>query len=131
VPLNGLLVSSNSLFLLICTPPRFSTAARKTVSTPATAARNPGLLPAGAAFIIARNLFRYTYWVLSKASGPASTLMGCPDNSLHAEFVRVQGDGYLVYYNSRLLMVIYVPKDFEVRFRLWQAQKRTSAAKEE
>jgi ecotin len=73
----------------------------------------------------------YTYWVLPKASGPASTLMGCPDNSSHDQFVCVQGDGYLLRYNSRLPMVIYVPKDFEVRYRLWQAQEKTSDAKEE
>ena len=73
----------------------------------------------------------YTYWILPKAGGPASTKMGCPDRSLHDEFVHVQGDGYLLRYNSRLPVVIYVPKNFEVRYRLWQAQEKTSYAKEE
>ena len=73
----------------------------------------------------------YTYWVLPKAAGPAATRMGCPDGSEHDEFVKVQGDGYLLRYNSRLPVVIHVPKDFEVRYRLWQAQEKIIDAKEE
>jgi ecotin len=74
----------------------------------------------------------YSYWILPKASGPVATRKGCPDDAWHDAFVRVQGDGYLLRYNSRLPVVIHVPKDFEVRYRLWKAEAdATGDAKEE
>jgi ecotin len=74
----------------------------------------------------------YPYWVLPKASGPASTLMACfPRGEKREAFVRVNGDGYLMRYNSRLPLVIHVPSDFEVLYRLWQAQKEIGEAVEE
>jgi ecotin len=65
----------------------------------------------------------YSYWVLPKAKGPWHTLMGCRSPEMREAFVRVYGNGYLLPYNSRLPLVIHVPADFEVRYRLWHAQK--------
>ncbi|MFM8326826.1 MAG: ecotin family protein, partial [Pirellulaceae bacterium] len=36
-------------------------------------------------------------------------------------FVRQGGDPYLIRYNSRLPVVVYVPVDAQVRYRIWKA----------
>ncbi len=63
----------------------------------------------------------YSYHVLAQVSAPMSTMMACPDKSKHEAKVPVVGQGYLLDYNSRLPLVIYVPADLEVSYRLWQA----------
>ena len=74
----------------------------------------------------------YSYWVLPEARGPMSTRMAClPREGKRAAFVRVSGDGYLVRYNSRSPLVIHVPIDFEVRYRLWRAEEEIGEATEE
>ncbi len=64
----------------------------------------------------------YSYHVLQKVSAPASTMMACPPGTEKAEsFVPVRGEGYLMRYNSRLPLVVYVPDGIEVRYRIWSA----------
>ncbi|GAA4503391.1 serine protease inhibitor ecotin [Pseudaeromonas paramecii] len=63
----------------------------------------------------------YSYHVLDKVSPPMSTMMACPDKTKHEAMVPVMGQGYLLDYNSRLPLVIYVPADLSVSYRLWQA----------
>ena len=65
---------------------------------------------------------------LNKVSGPASTMMACPEGKTHAEFVPVVGDGFMLRYNSKLPIVVYVPKDIEVRYRIWSASKQVKQA---
>jgi len=36
-------------------------------------------------------------------------------------FIRLGGDPYLIRYNSRLPIVVYVPEGVEVHYRLWHA----------
>jgi ecotin len=62
----------------------------------------------------------YDYYVLDKLGVGASTLMGCPDNSKRKAFVRSSGET-LVRYNSKLPVVVYTPKDVELRYRVWKA----------
>lgn len=62
----------------------------------------------------------YGYYKVSDLTGPMSTLMGCPEDSKHDAFVQMQ-DSPLVRYNSKLPLVIYAPKDVEVKYRIWQA----------
>jgi ecotin len=38
-----------------------------------------------------------------------------------ARFVALGGEPYLIRYNSRLPVVVYVPQGAEVRYRLWSA----------
>lgn len=64
----------------------------------------------------------YSYYKLDKVYGPASTLMACPDNSKKEKFIEVNYQNTLKRYNSRLPVVIYTPKDIEVKYRIWQAQ---------
>ncbi len=63
----------------------------------------------------------YPYYRLEKVSGPASTLMACPDGKKTDAFVPVIGDGFLLRYNSKLPVVVYVPEGVEVRYRVWSA----------
>ncbi|MFK8331733.1 serine protease inhibitor ecotin [Pseudomonas sp. BJa5] len=63
----------------------------------------------------------YNYYRLEKVSGPASTLMACPDGKKQQAFVPVIGDGFLLRYNSKLPVVVYVPDGVEVRYRIWSA----------
>jgi len=57
------------------------------------------------------------------ALGPmAGTLMAVdPAAPKVSRFVRLGGDPFLVRYNSRLPLVVYVPDGVEVRYRIWAA----------
>lgn len=39
-----------------------------------------------------------------------------------ARFVTLAGEPYLIRYNSRLPVVVYVPEGVEVRYRIWRAE---------
>lgn len=70
----------------------------------------------------------YTYYELSQVGPGMSTLMACPDNKRAKAFVPVAGEPLLLRYNSRLPLVIYAPKDVEVRYRIWSAGDETNTA---
>ena len=70
----------------------------------------------------------YPMYRLNKITGPMSTLRACPDSKTHPEFVSVTGDGFMLRYNSKLPIVLYVPKDIEVRYRIWSASKQIKQA---
>lgn len=61
-----------------------------------------------------------------KQLGPmAGTLMAVhPDQPKVKRFVALGGEPYLIRYNSRLPVVVYVPKDAEVRYRIWRTDKQ-------
>ena len=73
----------------------------------------------------------YSYYRLDKVSGPASTLMACPEGKSKKDFVPVIGEGFVLRYNSKLPIVIYAPKDVEVRYRLWSASDKVEHARAE
>lgn len=73
----------------------------------------------------------YPYYRLDKVSGPASTLMACPGGQSRKDFVPVIGDGFVLRYNSKLPIVIYAPKDVEVRYRIWSASEKVEQARAE
>lgn len=73
----------------------------------------------------------YAYYQLADVNGPTSTLMACPGQAKQNGFVPVRGDGYLLRYNSRLPIVVYVPSGFEVRYRLWRASNEVARAVEQ
>lgn len=70
----------------------------------------------------------YPYYRLEKVTGPMSTLMACPDGKSKQDFVPVVGDGFMLRYNSKLPIVIYAPKDVEVRYRIWSASSQVDKA---
>lgn len=58
----------------------------------------------------------------------ASTLIGVdPSQPLVDRFVTLGGEPFLVRYNSRLPIVVYVPEGVEVRHRIWRADEEVKA----
>ena len=44
-------------------------------------------------------------------------------------FITLGGEPKLLRYNSRLPVVVYVPADVEVRYRIWRADRKATAAR--
>lgn len=70
----------------------------------------------------------YSYYQLDQLGPGASTLMACPEDSRRMAFVPLRGEPMLLRYNSQLPLVIYTPKDVEVRYRIWSAAPTSSPA---
>jgi ecotin len=71
----------------------------------------------------------FSYFVLKSVTGSASTLMACPpDQKEHDALVPVHSDEGLLRYNSKLPVVVYVPNEFEVRYRIWTAKEESGVA---
>ena len=73
----------------------------------------------------------YPFYRLEKVIGPMSTMMACPDGKSKKDFVPVVGDGFLLRYNSKLPIVLYVPEDVDVRYRVWSASSKVEKAVQE
>ena len=64
----------------------------------------------------------YTRYVLSSIGLMAGTLMAVdPDAPKVNRFIPLGGEPYLIRYNSKLPVVVYVPEGVEVRYRIWRA----------
>lgn len=62
------------------------------------------------------------------AIGP-STRMACPpDRGPRQAFVPIGGKPFVVPYNASLPIVLYAPRDLQVRWRLWKAETRQQPA---
>jgi ecotin len=62
-------------------------------------------------------------YVVPELGPMAGTLMAIdPNEPKVSRFVTLGGEPYLVRYNSRLPIVIYVPEGVEVRYRIWTAR---------
>lgn len=62
---------------------------------------------------------RYTVSALGPMAG---TLMAVdPNVPMIDRFITLGGEPYLIRYNSRLPVVVYVPEGVEVRYRIWSA----------
>ena len=62
----------------------------------------------------------YTRYLVDKVGPMAGTLMAVDPNAPKvARFITLGGPPYLVRYNSRLPIVVYVPIGVEVRYRIW------------
>lgn len=71
----------------------------------------------------------YNYLVIDKLTGPISTMMACPDHTKKQAFVTVNlGDDALQRYNSKLPLVVYAPKDAQVKYRIWKAEEKVQDA---
>ena len=72
----------------------------------------------------------YTRYLVRELGSMAGTLMAVdPDAPKVARFVAVGGEPYLIRYNSRLPVVVYVPEGVEVRYRVWSAEPETKTMK--
>ena len=64
----------------------------------------------------------YTYYEVTGRDVAMSTLMGVPKGVQQVEKF-VPGSSLLIRYNSRLPIVIYAPKGYEIRYRIWKASE--------
>jgi ecotin len=66
--------------------------------------------------------WRFTRYKVTKLGPMAGTFMAVdPKAPKVARFITLGGDPYIIGYNSRLPIVIYVPEGVEVRYRIWTA----------
>ena len=60
---------------------------------------------------------------VAKLGPMAGTLIAVdPNTPKVARFIALGGDPYIIRYNSRLPVVVYVPEGVEVRYRIWKAE---------
>lgn len=67
-------------------------------------------------------------YVVPKLGPMVGTRIGvAPDAPKVKRFIALGGEPYLIRYNSRLPVVVYVPKGVEVRYRLWTADPEATS----
>lgn len=72
-----------------------------------------------------------TLYKLRQLGPLAGTRMAVDPQAPKVErFVALGGDQYLLRYNSRLPLVVYVPAGVEVRYRIWTAEARSHPIEE-
>jgi len=65
---------------------------------------------------------------VSKLGPMAGTLMAIDPNAPKVDrFIALGGEPFLIRYNSRLPVVVYVPAGVEVRYRIWSAAPEAKA----
>ncbi len=62
----------------------------------------------------------YTYYEVTGSDVVMSTMMAAPEGGQKVDRF-VQGTSLHIRYNSRLPIVIYVPKGYEIQYRIWNA----------
>lgn len=71
----------------------------------------------------------FTYYEGEKFGPAASTLIGVPPGTPKVnKFVAMPSK--LIRYNSRIPLVVYVPKGGEARYRIWTAPEKMESAKQ-
>jgi len=74
----------------------------------------------------------FTRHIVKNLGPMAGTLMAVnPDAPKVKKFVTLGGEPYLIRYNSRLPVVVYVPEGAEVHYRIWSADSTTKAMQEQ
>ena len=71
----------------------------------------------------------YTFYEVTGNDAAISTMMAAPENGRKVNAF-VQGSPLMIRYNSRLPIVIYVPKGYEIHYRIWGAGTIQKAEKE-
>jgi ecotin len=69
----------------------------------------------------------YTYYEVTGRDVAMSTMMAPPPGTQQVKKF-VSGAPLLIRYNSRLPVVIYAPKGYEIRYRIWQAPETAEKA---
>ena len=68
----------------------------------------------------------FTRYVVNEIGPMAGTLKAVPPDAKKVQrFIGLGGDPYLIRYNSRLPVVVYVPEGAEVRYRIWSGAKES------
>jgi ecotin len=69
-------------------------------------------------------------YILKELGPMAGTLMAVDPNAPQVDrFIHLGGEPYLIRYNSRLPVVIYVPQGVEVRYRIWRTDSEMRIVK--
>lgn len=63
----------------------------------------------------------YSYYNFETNGEFRTTLMACPDDEKHQEFVK--STTKIVRYNSKLPIVIYIQDGFEIKYNIWKRQE--------
>jgi len=65
----------------------------------------------------------YPRYTIKKLGPMGGTLKAVdPTTPKVDRFITLSGEPYLIRYNSRLPIVVYVPEGVEVRYRIWKAE---------
>ena len=73
----------------------------------------------------------FTRYVVSELGPMAGTRMAVDPNAPTVDrFIRLGGEPYLIRYNSRLPVVVYVPEGVEARYRIWRVEPESKDANE-
>jgi len=71
----------------------------------------------------------FTKYVVKTLGPMAGTLIGVqPDAPQVDRFISLGGEPLLIRYNSKLPIVVYVPQEAEVRYRVWRADPEFKTA---
>ncbi|MBN2685214.1 MAG: ecotin family protein [Pontiellaceae bacterium] len=74
----------------------------------------------------------YPKYEVKKLGPMAGTLMMPDPNAPKVDrFITLGGEPYLIRYNSKLPVVVYVPEGVEVRYRIWRADEKLTPMKAE
>lgn len=63
----------------------------------------------------------YEYYVLNQIGQPASTMMACNPPTLSNKTIAIQTNLPFLRYNSKLPIVVYIPKNIHLSYRIWSA----------
>lgn len=66
----------------------------------------------------------YNYYVFETEGQVMSTMMFCPESKVE-KFV--SGQSLTVRYNSRLPIVVYLPKGYDLKYKIWTAGEEQAA----
>lgn len=69
----------------------------------------------------------YTYYEVTGQDVAMSTMMAAPEGTPKTEQF-VPGTSLLIRYNSRLPIVVYAPKGYQLRYRIWSTDKSMEQA---
>lgn len=69
----------------------------------------------------------YNYYVFETEGKVFSTMMGCMDNTKTERFIA--GETVTVRYNSRLPIVVYLPKGYDLKYKVWTAAQEFAVIK--
>jgi ecotin len=73
----------------------------------------------------------FTRYVVEKLGPMSGTKIGVdPSAPKQHRFISLGGEPFLIRYNSRLPIVVYVPEGVEVQYRIWSADEKFSAMEE-
>lgn len=68
----------------------------------------------------------YSYYEFHSKGDIVGTMMGCGDYKKVTKFIRSQG--FLLNYNGRMPIVLYVPEGMEVQYKIYKAEPETYKA---